>query len=86
MGQHAQMRLWFGASSQRLLLWPVVLMVAQVYGGLTYMDFSKEGLPAITRLPPSLLPPMHLIYRQQPKSSHRVGCLWHAPSTHRGCL
>jgi hypothetical protein len=47
---------------------------SQVYGGLTFMDFSGPGNGAlVTRLQPSLLPPMHLIWSERPKESGKVG-------------
>jgi glucuronokinase len=60
--------------------------VIQVYGGLVYMDFSGEGgggdgakgaaaaapAPRYERLDPSLLPPLWLIYADNPSDSGRV--------------
>ncbi|PWA34306.1 glucuronokinase G [Artemisia annua] len=51
--------------------------VAQVYGGLVYMDFDKEhmhkhGHGKYTQLNSSLLPPLHLIYAENPSDSGKV--------------
>ncbi|XP_057982716.1 glucuronokinase 1-like [Malania oleifera] len=51
--------------------------VAQVYGGLVYMDFSKERMDGLghgiyTPLDISLLPPLHLIYAENPSDSGKV--------------
>lgn len=51
--------------------------VAQVYGGLVYMDFSKEymddlGHGIYTPMDISLLPPLHLIYAENPSDSGKV--------------
>ncbi|KAJ0983940.1 hypothetical protein J5N97_002296 [Dioscorea zingiberensis] len=51
--------------------------VAQVYGGLVYMDFSKEYLDKFghgkyTPMDISLLPPLHLIYAENPSDSGKV--------------
>ncbi|XP_008776224.2 glucuronokinase 1-like [Phoenix dactylifera] len=51
--------------------------VAQVYGGLVYMDFSKEymdksGHGMYTPMDISLLPPLHLIYAENPSDSGKV--------------
>nr|XP_043606193.1 glucuronokinase 1-like [Erigeron canadensis] len=51
--------------------------VAQVYGGLVYMDFDKEsmnkhGYGKYTQLDTSLLPPLHLIYAENPSDSGKV--------------
>ncbi|KAL5719850.1 glucuronokinase [Ranunculus cassubicifolius] len=51
--------------------------VAQVYGGLVYMDFSKEHMEKFgygTYIPMdiSLLPPLHLIYAENPSDSGKV--------------
>ncbi|XP_058098968.1 glucuronokinase 1-like [Magnolia sinica] len=51
--------------------------VAQVYGGLIYMDFSKEymddlGHGIYTPMDTSLLPQLHLIYAENPSDSGKV--------------
>lgn len=51
--------------------------VAQVYGGLVYMDFSKEymdemGHGIYEQLDIGLLPPLHLIYAENPSDSGKV--------------
>ncbi|KAK9272347.1 hypothetical protein L1049_002718 [Liquidambar formosana] len=51
--------------------------VAQVYGGLVYMDFSKEymddlGHGIYTPMDSGLLPPLHLIYAENPSDSGKV--------------
>lgn len=51
--------------------------VAQVYGGLVYMDFSKNYMDELghgiyTPLDISLLPPLHLIYAENPSDSGKV--------------
>ncbi|XP_059642533.1 glucuronokinase 1 [Cornus florida] len=51
--------------------------VAQVYGGLVYMDFSKKymddfGHGIYTPMDISLLPPLHLIYAENPSDSGKV--------------
>ncbi|XP_076922024.1 glucuronokinase 1-like [Bidens hawaiensis] len=51
--------------------------VAQVYGGLLYMDFNKEkmdkhGHGDYTPLDTSLLPPLHLIYAENPSDSGKM--------------
>ncbi|XP_078436330.1 glucuronokinase 1-like isoform X2 [Wolffia australiana] len=51
--------------------------VAQVYGGLVYMDFSKEhmdkyGHGKYLPMDVSLLPPFHLIYAENPSDSGKV--------------
>ncbi|KAG6659579.1 hypothetical protein I3843_03G041800 [Carya illinoinensis] len=51
--------------------------VAQVYGGLVYMDFSKEymddlGHGIYTPMDISLLPPLYLIYAENPSDSGKV--------------
>ncbi|KAF4385869.1 hypothetical protein F8388_010425 [Cannabis sativa] len=51
--------------------------VAQVYGGLVYMDFSKEHLDKLghgiyTPMDTSLLPPLYLIYAENPSDSGKV--------------
>ncbi|PKA63166.1 Glucuronokinase 1 [Apostasia shenzhenica] len=51
--------------------------VAQVYGGLVYMDFSKEimdslGHGSYTPMDINLLPPLHLIYAENPSDSGKV--------------
>lgn len=51
--------------------------VAQVYGGLVYMDFSKEymdkfGYGMYTTMDVKLLPPLHLIYAENPSDSGKV--------------
>ncbi|KAI7734784.1 hypothetical protein M8C21_007090 [Ambrosia artemisiifolia] len=51
--------------------------VAQVYGGLLYMDFNKESMDKYghgeyTQLDTSLLPPLHLIYAENPSDSGKV--------------
>ncbi|XP_071730363.1 glucuronokinase 1-like [Rutidosis leptorrhynchoides] len=51
--------------------------VAQVYGGLLYMDFNmesmnKHGHGNYIQLDTSLLPPLHLIYAENPSDSGKV--------------
>ncbi|XP_015879050.2 glucuronokinase 1 [Ziziphus jujuba] len=51
--------------------------VAQVYGGLVYMDFSKENMENLghgiyTPMDINLLPPLHLIYAENPSDSGKV--------------
>lgn len=51
--------------------------VAQVYGGLVYMDFSKENMDKLgygiyTPMDINLLPPLHLIYAENPSDSGKV--------------
>ncbi|KAJ7566385.1 hypothetical protein O6H91_02G100200 [Diphasiastrum complanatum] len=51
--------------------------VAQVYGGLVYMDFEKDhmqrtGNGIYTPLDPSLLPPLYIIYAENPSDSGKV--------------
>ncbi|KAF5739594.1 glucuronokinase 1 [Tripterygium wilfordii] len=51
--------------------------VAQVYGGLVYMDFSKDHMEKLghgiyTPMDISLLPPLHLIYAENPSDSGKV--------------
>ncbi|XP_008783619.2 glucuronokinase 1-like isoform X2 [Phoenix dactylifera] len=51
--------------------------VAQVYGGLVYMDFSKEymdklGYGMYTMMDIGLLPPLYLIYAENPSDSGKV--------------
>ncbi|PON36627.1 Mevalonate/galactokinase [Parasponia andersonii] len=51
--------------------------VAQVYGGLVYMDFSKEHMDNLghgiyTPMDIRLLPPLHLIYAENPSDSGKV--------------
>ncbi|XWS44109.1 hypothetical protein CRYUN_Cryun15aG0016500 [Craigia yunnanensis] len=51
--------------------------VAQVYGGLVHMDFSKENMDKLghgiyTPVDISLLPPLHLIYAENPSDSGKV--------------
>ncbi|WVZ53818.1 hypothetical protein U9M48_004710 [Paspalum notatum var. saurae] len=51
--------------------------VAQVYGGLVYMDFSKEHMDKLghgiyTPLDVNLLPPLYLIYADNPSDSGKV--------------
>ncbi|KAA8548159.1 hypothetical protein F0562_004580 [Nyssa sinensis] len=51
--------------------------VAQVYGGLVYMDFSKKYMDELghgiyTPMDTSLLPPLHLIYAENPSDSGKV--------------
>ncbi|KAK4772213.1 hypothetical protein SAY86_013988 [Trapa natans] len=51
--------------------------VAQVYGGLVYMDFSKDhmdklGYGVYTPMDVSLLPPLHLLYAENPSDSGKV--------------
>ncbi|KAL4586230.1 hypothetical protein LXL04_010865 [Taraxacum kok-saghyz] len=51
--------------------------VAQVYGGLVYMDFEKSkmdecGHGIYTQLDTSLLPPLHLSYAENPSDSGKV--------------
>lgn len=58
--------------------------VAQVYGGLVDMDFNKEmmskhGHGNYTPLDTSLLPPLHLIYAENPSDSGKV----HSPVRQR---
>ncbi|KAI3713247.1 hypothetical protein L1987_71821 [Smallanthus sonchifolius] len=58
--------------------------VAQVYGGLLYMDFNKESMDKLghgiyTQLDTSLIPPLHLIYAENPSDSGKV----HSPVRQR---
>lgn len=51
--------------------------VAQVYGGLVYMDFSKENMDELGHgiyipMDLSLLPPLYLIYAENPSDSGKV--------------
>ncbi|KAH7845621.1 hypothetical protein Vadar_004114 [Vaccinium darrowii] len=51
--------------------------VAQVFGGLVYMDFSKKymddlGHGMYTPMDINLLPPLHLIYAENPSDSGKV--------------
>ncbi|CAN6201940.1 unnamed protein product [Urochloa humidicola] len=51
--------------------------VAQVYGGLVYMDFSKEHMDKLGHgiyrpLDVNLLPPLYLIYAENPSDSGKV--------------
>ncbi|OVA18231.1 GHMP kinase N-terminal domain [Macleaya cordata] len=51
--------------------------VAQVYGGLVYMDFEKKSMDELgygvyTPMDISLLPPLHLIYAENPSDSGKV--------------
>ncbi|XP_006297903.2 glucuronokinase 1 [Capsella rubella] len=51
--------------------------VAQVYGGLVHMDFSKEHMDKLghgiySPMDISLLPPLHLIYAENPSDSGKV--------------
>uniref|UniRef100_A0A5B7BQW4 glucuronokinase n=1 Tax=Davidia involucrata TaxID=16924 RepID=A0A5B7BQW4_DAVIN len=51
--------------------------VAQVYGGLVYMDFSKKYMDKLghgiyTPIDISLLPPLYLIYAENPSDSGKV--------------
>ncbi|KAE9612773.1 hypothetical protein Lal_00005960 [Lupinus albus] len=51
--------------------------VAQVYGGLVYMDFAKDNMDKMghgiyTPMDFTLLPPLHLIYAQNPSDSGKV--------------
>ncbi|KAL1367928.1 hypothetical protein AAHE18_01G070700 [Arachis hypogaea] len=51
--------------------------VAQVYGGLVYMDFSKENMDKLGHgvyepLDMNLLRPLHLIYAENPSDSGKV--------------
>ncbi|CAL4884577.1 unnamed protein product [Urochloa decumbens] len=51
--------------------------VAQVYGGLVYMDFSKEHMDMLGHgiyrpLDVNLLPPLYLIYAENPSDSGKV--------------
>ncbi|XP_047330949.1 glucuronokinase 1-like [Impatiens glandulifera] len=51
--------------------------VAQIYGGLVYMDFNKEymdkfGHGVYTPMDVNLLPPLYLIYAQNPSDSGKV--------------
>ncbi|XP_020597824.1 glucuronokinase 1-like isoform X2 [Phalaenopsis equestris] len=51
--------------------------VAQVYGGLVYMDFSKENIDKLGHgiyipMDIDLLPPLHLIYAENPSDSGKV--------------
>ncbi|KAF9608923.1 hypothetical protein IFM89_012091 [Coptis chinensis] len=51
--------------------------VAQVYGGLVYMDFRKDymdkfGHGIYTPMETRLLPPLHLIYAENPSDSGKV--------------
>ncbi|XP_073008891.1 glucuronokinase 1-like [Typha latifolia] len=51
--------------------------VAQVYGGLVYMDFSNEYMDKLghgmyRQMDITLLPPLHLIYAENPSDSGKV--------------
>nr|AAB38535.1 unknown protein 038 [Phalaenopsis sp. SM9108] len=51
--------------------------VSQVYGGLVYMDFSKENIDKLGHgiyipMDIDLLPPLHLIYAENPSDSGKV--------------
>lgn len=51
--------------------------VAQVYGGLVYMDFNKKSMDEwghgiYTPMDISLLPPLHLMYAENPSDSGKV--------------
>ncbi|KAF5740418.1 glucuronokinase 1 [Tripterygium wilfordii] len=51
--------------------------VAQVYGGLVYMDFKKDHMEKLghgiyTPMDINLLPPLHLIYAENPSDSGKV--------------
>lgn len=51
--------------------------VAQVYGGVVYMDFNKEHMDQLGHgvympLDVNLLPPLHLIYAENPSDSGKV--------------
>ncbi|XP_019161721.1 PREDICTED: glucuronokinase 1 isoform X2 [Ipomoea nil] len=51
--------------------------VAQVYGGVVYMDFGKKHMDALghgiyTPMDIDLLPPLHLIYAENPSDSGKV--------------
>lgn len=51
--------------------------VAQVYGGLVYMDFNKDHMEKLghgvyTPMDTSLLPPLQLIYAENPSDSGKV--------------
>ncbi|KAI3939275.1 hypothetical protein MKX01_002143 [Papaver californicum] len=51
--------------------------VAQVYGGLVYMDFDKESMDKLghgkyTPMEIGLLPPLYLIYAENPSDSGKV--------------
>ncbi|KAG0450396.1 hypothetical protein HPP92_026807 [Vanilla planifolia] len=51
--------------------------VAQVYGGLVHMDFSKENMDRLghgiyTPMDINLLPPLYLIYAENPSDSGKV--------------
>ncbi|KAL8528104.1 hypothetical protein ACS0TY_005786 [Phlomoides rotata] len=51
--------------------------VAQVYGGLVYMDFDKKSMEELghgkyTPMDPDLLPPLYLIYAENPSDSGKV--------------
>lgn len=51
--------------------------VAQIYGGLVYMDFNKDhmdecGHGVYTPMDVNLLPPLHLIYAENPSDSGKV--------------
>ncbi|EFJ23156.1 hypothetical protein SELMODRAFT_232550 [Selaginella moellendorffii] len=55
----------------------VLNRVAQVYGGLVYMDFDEEhmlrtGNGIYKRMDPQLLPPLYVIYAQNPSDSGKV--------------
>ncbi|XP_057828677.1 glucuronokinase 1 isoform X2 [Cryptomeria japonica] len=51
--------------------------VAQVYGGVVYMDFKKEYMDKMGHgiyipLDPAMLPQMHLIYAENPSDSGKI--------------
>ncbi|CAN1272968.1 Glucuronokinase 1 [Linum perenne] len=51
--------------------------VAQIYGGLVYMEFSQEHMDKLghgiyTPLDINLLPPLHLVYAENPSDSGKV--------------
>jgi len=53
--------------------------VAQVYGGLVYMDFSQEHMDKLGHgiyrpLDVNLLPPLYLIYAENPSDSGPQQC------------
>lgn len=47
--------------------------VAQIYGGLVFMDFSAPERPVFESLDPGLLPQLHLVYRQAPSGKDSGG-------------
>ncbi|CAI0456362.1 unnamed protein product [Linum tenue] len=51
--------------------------VAQIYGGLVYMEFSQEHMDKLghgiyTPMDINLLPPLHLVYAENPSDSGKV--------------